>query len=777
MTEERSSQGRPNPYGKKRPAKTSSKPSPSDQFAYFATCAKGIEELLLAEIESLGAGPARQTVAGVYFGDPEQRAELAAAYKVCLWSRLANKVLLPLKSLDASSADAMYEGAMAVPWEDYLSPNGTLLVDFVGTDRVIKNSQFGALKLKDAVVDRLRERFGTRPSVSKQCPDLRINARLHRGKVALSLDMSGDSLHRRGYRQQQGLAPLKENLAAAILLRSSWPQKVEQARAEHRVEQLALLDPMCGSGTILIEGALIAADIAPGLARSQFGFESWLNHQNDTWLAIREDALKRRQQGIAQAQPKFIGFDLDSKVLRAAKSNAQRAKLDRYIQFNIQSVENLAKQSLAELSDGLVLTNPPYGERLGEVESLGALYRNLGDRLRECCEGWQCGVFTGNPDLGKTMGLRAHKRYKLFNGALASELLLIDVENSQFVNAPPKAIAPKAFELAEGVLFRQQQETDLSEGSVMVLNRIRKNLKPLRKWAKSSEINCYRVYDADIPEYSAAIDVYADHWLVQEYQAPRSIDEDKAKFRFQEIVDAVVSGFGLNDEQIFVKQRRRQSGKKQYESRREDNQQARAKLVVQEGRAKIAVNLWDYLDTGLFLDHRLVRSKVAELASNKRLLNLFCYTSTVAVQAALAGAASSVSVDMSRTYIQWAQENYELNNISTDRHELVQEDCFSYLKNCREAFDVIMLDPPSFSNSKRMEKVLDVQQDHVVLVKRCMDILKPGGVLVFSNNLRSFKLDYEALDDFDIENFSQASIDKDFKRNAKIHQCWLIRAK
>ncbi|GAA6152698.1 bifunctional 23S rRNA (guanine(2069)-N(7))-methyltransferase RlmK/23S rRNA (guanine(2445)-N(2))-methyltransferase RlmL [Pseudoteredinibacter isoporae] len=773
MTEKRSGRSPEAATAEKR----GPKPSPSESYAFFATCAKGLEELLLAEIEGLGAGPARQTVAGVYFGELAERDSLEGAYRVCLWSRLANKVLLPLKSLPANTADAMYDAAAGIPWEEYLSPNGSLLVDFIGTDRVINNSQFGALKIKDAVVDRLRDRFGSRPSVSKQYPDLRINARLHRGKVALSLDMSGDSLHRRGYRQQQGLAPLKENLAAAILLRAGWPRMVADARTQGTVERLALLDPMCGSGTILIEGALMAADIAPGLARPTFGFESWLNHQSDVWLAIREEALKRRQQGMALAMPQFLGFDQDAKVLRAAKFNAQRAKLERHIQFTLQSVEHLAVQQLKDIDHGLVLSNPPYGERLGEIDTLGELYRGLGDRLKECCEGWQCGVFTGNPELGKTMGLRAHKRYKMFNGPLPSELLLIRVESSQFVNAPPKAIAPKATELQGGVLYRPREESELSDGAVMVLNRLRKNLKSLRKWAKASEIDCYRVYDADIPEYAAAIDVYGEYWHVQEYQAPRSIDEDKAKERFQEMVDAIVSGFQLNDEQISVKQRRRQSGKKQYESHRDRDEERRSKITVNEGRAQLAVNLWDYLDSGVFLDHRLVRKEVAELSYGKRLLNLFCYTGTVTVQAALAGAHSSVSVDMSRTYIDWARENLELNNISESRHALVQEDCFTYLNNCREAFDVIMLDPPSFSNSKRMSKVLDIQQDHVGLIKRCMDLLKPGGVLVFSNNLRSFKLDYEALDKFDIDDFSAASIDKDFQRNAKIHQCWLIQAK
>ncbi|MCV6613717.1 MAG: bifunctional 23S rRNA (guanine(2069)-N(7))-methyltransferase RlmK/23S rRNA (guanine(2445)-N(2))-methyltransferase RlmL, partial [Cellvibrionaceae bacterium] len=411
------------------------------------------------------------------------------------------------------------------------------------------------------------------------------------------------------------------------------------------------------------------------------------------------------------------------------------------------------------------------------LEQLGHLYRELGDKLKEYFNTWRAGVFTGNPQLGKTMGLRASKRYKLFNGALASELLMFEVQADNFVDAPPQNLSPRQ-ELTEGIFFASCTEAELSNGAQMVLNRLRKNIKPLKKWAEQRQIDCYRVYDADMPEYSAAIDYYAGHWHVQEYQAPASVKEDKAQGRLQELVDALVVGFELNPEQIFIKQRRRQSGKAQYEKRggnRYRDEVSRSKIVVQEGSARFAVNLWDYLDSGVFLDHRPVRKMVGELAAGKRLLNLFCYTGTVTVQAALAGARSSVSVDMSRTYISWCRENFGLNNIHEAKHELVQADCFDYLKQCREAFDVIMLDPPSFSNSKRMDNTLDIQRDHVALLRRCMDLLKPGGVLVFSNNLRSFKLDDEGLAPYAIEDISPRTIDKDFQRRPNIHQCWLLR--
>lgn len=749
--------------------------SKSNKYAFFASCAKGMEGLLEQELLDMGIEQASQTVAGVYFGDPKA-ADHEEGYKACLWSRLANRILLPLARLDAYSADTMFEDALNIPWEDYVDPQGTLIVDFVGTDDVINNSQFGALRIKDAVVDRLRAITGERPSVDKQNPDLRINARLSHGSVALSLDMAGESLHRRGYRTQQGLAPLKENLAAAVLMRSGWPELVSTAREAGQLGDLGIVDPMCGSGTLLIEAQMMAADIAPGLMRQSFGFETWRNFESSAWDRIREDAHSRKSAGLASPLPKAVGYDSDSRVLQAANSNIQRAKLQNHIVVSTAEVKDLAAMP-ENITSGLVVTNPPYGERLGELDELSSLYRQLGDSVKANFQGWRCGVFTGAPQLGKSMGIRAKKRYKLFNGPIASELLLILVEPDQFVHAAPMAVvaAVESKEIQEGLFIKELREADLSDGAVMVLNRIRKNLKPLRKWAKGESIDCFRVYDADIPEYSAAIDVYGDNWHVQEYRAPKTVDEEKAKQRMQEIVDALVAGFNLDEYRLFVKQRRRQSGSSQYQ-KQEQFDETRANIVVNEGPAKYSVNLWSYLDSGVFLDHRPVRKLVADLSRGKRLLNLFCYTGTATVQSAVTGTRSSVSVDMSRNYIKWAQDNFELNNISEKRHELVTKDCFEYLKECRESFDVIMLDPPSFSNSKKTVNVLDIQKDHAAMIKRCMDLLAPGGTLVFSNNLRSFKLDQDALERYNVKNISAETIDRDYKRNAKIHQCWLIQA-
>ena len=720
---------------------------------FFSTCPKGIEGLLKLEYEQLGFDDVRETVAGVYF-----TTDLKGAYRACLWSRLANKVLMPLGSFAIDSAEELYDAAASVTWQDYLRGNGTLLVDFTGTSHCIRNTQFGAVKIKDAIVDSLRDSDGLRPSVAKIHPDLRVNARLSRGKVVISLDLSGDSLHRRGYRTQQGIAPLKENLAAALLLRAGWPTIAEQGGA--------LIDPMCGSGTLLVEAAMMATDKAPGLDRSAFGFERWLNFDADAWQELKDEAQTRYRLGLEKEIPEIRGYDADSRVIGSAESNINLAGFNDLVRVVCKPLKAFVKPTHRQLTSGLMITNPPYGERLGKAEELKPLYRQLGDKCRSELSGWQAAVFTSNPDLGKNMGLRAYKKFKLFNGALPSELLMINVQEDQFVNAPP----PDTFKLST--------IEELSPGAQMLANRLKKNRKQLSKWIKRESIDCYRLYDADMPEYSAAIDIYGDlsddgYVHVQEYAAPKSIDEDKAIERFNEIVKAVPVALDVTEDKISFKQRRRNRGKQQYERQTEQQQPL---IKVREGSVNILVNLWEYLDTGLFLDHRPVRRMISEMSRGKSFLNLFCYTATSTLHAAAGGAKSSVSVDMSKTYLRWAEKNFIANDVSKNQHELIQADCIEWLNQCRDGFDLILLDPPSFSNSKKMEGVLDVQRDHVAMIKRCMDLLLPGGTLIFSNNLRSFKLDESSLAHFHLDEITDKTFDPDFQRNKRIHKCWLITA-
>ena len=709
---------------------------------WLATCPKGMEQLLSDELLALGATEVKQTVAAVHF-----QGELKIAYKACLWSRIANRVLMPLVSFRLDTVEDLYENAVEIPWEDHLVAQNSIAIDFIGTSKLIDNSMYGAQLLKDAIVDRIRRIEGGRPSVDAKSPDIRIQARLHKGQVAVSLDISGESLHRRGYRTGQGSAPLKENLACAILLRSGWPAIAKQGGA--------LIDPMCGSGTILIEAALMAADIAPALNRETFGFTHWLKHDEPLWETVLADAEQRKIQGLENFDLDIRGYDGNSRVLDVTVANIENAGLDEHIRIAHKPLDQFGK---ATAETGLLVTNPPYGARMGEVEQLIPLYEKLGVVLQKNFTEWRAAIYTGNLDLARELDLSPSKQYSLFNGSIACKVLVFDNMQS------------KSEQIAER-LSKPPPVQPLSEEAKMLFNRLQKNQRRLKGWLKKSAISCYRLYDADIPEYSAAIDIYEKFIYVQEYAAPSTIEERVAKQRFETIKRAVKEFSGNEYKKVYYKERRRQKGDSQYQRLNEETSES---IVVNEGRARFEVNLSDYLDTGLFLDHRPVRALLAEMTAGKTLLNLFCYTASATVQAALAGAKSSLSVDMSNTYLDWAQRNFELNSLSSSKHQLLRADCLKWLEEDSQTFDVIFLDPPTFSNSKKMESVLDVQRDHPELIRQAMAKLNPEGTLVFSNNFRKFKLDELTSRQFNCENITQQTLDTDFERNPRIHNVWLI---
>lgn len=730
----------------------------------YLTCPKSLEGLLLDEAQALGLDDAREHLSGV-----SGRGTMQVAYSLCLWSRLANRVLLVLKRFSVKTVEDLYHGINDLDWSEHLQANGTLSVEFTGRGSGIDNTHFGALKVKDAIVDALRDAEGNRPSVDKVSPDVRVHLHLNRGEATLSLDLSGTSLHQRGYRLQQGAAPLKENLAAAILLRAGWPALAKQGAA--------LVDPMCGVGTFLIEGALMAADVAPNLRRERWGFSNWLGHNPELWQPIFEDAKQRAAIGLAKPPLWIRGYEGDPRLIQPAHNNIERAGLSNWInvyQGELATFEPKTDQG----QTGLVVTNPPYGERLGDEASLLYLYQYLGERLRSACLGWEAAVFTGAPQLGKRMGLRSHKQYSLFNGALPCRLLLFQVQPERFVlsdrmttHVKPGAQvdddeAPRLTGEPERTAA-PMETARLSEGGQMFANRLQKNLKLLGKWARKEQIECYRLYDADMPEYALAIDVYADWVHVQEYAAPKTIDPEKAKGRFLDALAAIPTVLDVPPERIVIKRRERQAGMRQYERQAERGQF----MHITEGGVKLLVNLTDYLDTGVFLDHRPMRMRIQKEAAGKRFLNLFCYTAAATVHAAKGGARTTTSVDLSKTYLDWAKRNLALNGFS-DKHSLVHADVMVWLESDRESYDLIFLDPPTFSNSKRMEDVFDIQRDHVLLLDRAMARLAPGGSLYFSNNFRRFVMDESIEARYQVTNITAQTFDPDFARNKKIHQAW-----
>ena len=791
--------------------------------------------------------------------------DLSVAYRACLWSRVANRVFLELGRFDVADAEGFYQAAREIDWTEHLGPSATLACDFSGHHPAITHTHFGALKLKDAIVDSVRASRAWRPSVELDQPSVRVHAHAHGNNITVSLDLSGESLHRRGYRGAAGEAPLKENVAAGVLLRSGW--------ADLAAQGAEFLDPMCGSGTFVIEAALIATDRAPGLDREYFGFLGWAGHEVDTWERLLEEARARARAGAEAAVSRGLegairGQDRDFAAVRNARSNAERAGVERLVGFEVRPLAeakprgqkatlaggagaarreaDVGSEAAAGLEAGgadagvwagatrgegpagheaavgreatpaheaaageraplgLVCTNPPYGIRLEDRDTAKAIHRELGAVLRERFQGWNAAVLTGAPELGLELGIRAHRTHVVWNGAIECRLLRMKVDTGS---------AREPGRLGKG-------DTNLREtpGAQMFANRLAKNLKKQQGWAQRNGVSCYRLYDADMPEYAFAIDVYRTIgeapdptvgsvrwvgsaaaraparraseapaaagpdsaetlWLyVQEYAAPAEIELEAVRKRRGEALSTLSDVTGVDPDRVRVRTRRKNKRGEQY-----SKVQERANYhVVMENGLKFLVNFDDYLDTGLFLDHRTTRGRLRTAAAGKRFLNLFAYTCTASVYAAAGGAVSTTSVDMSNTYLNWAQRNFELNGLSPEHNGLVQADCRVWLEVAgrgRERYDLIFIDPPTFSNSKRMEGVFDVERDHPEFIEGCMRLLAPDGLVVFSTNSQRFRLDESLSQRYDVRDISGKTLPQDFERNPRIHKCFEVRVK
>jgi len=778
-----------------------------DSLQFLVSSPRGLSDLLARELVALGADDARERSTGVTFSGT-----LATAYRACLWSRLANRVYLELARFNVPDTEGFYTALRGIDWSAHIGPGATIACDFTGQHPAITHTHFGALKLKDAIVDSLREERGWRPNVELERPSVRIHAHAYGSNFTISLDLSGESLHRRGYRGAAGEAPLKENVAAGVLVRSGWPDLAKLGGE--------FLDPMCGSGTFVIEAALIATDRAPGLSRDYFGFLGWAGHDSAAWNQLLEEARARARAGDA-TKLVMRGQDRDAGAIRNARANAERAGVQGLVQFDVRALADAAPArgtrtdpdakadgaggvdvgaggddgarvdvasaagrtavdaatdggaNAAARVEGLLVTNPPYGVRMEDRDTARAVHRELGVVLRERFHGWNAAVLTGAPEFGLELGIRAHRTHTVWNGAIECRLLRMKID-------PGSAREP-------GRLGKGDTNPRDTPGAQMFANRLAKNLKKQQSWAERSGVSCYRLYDADMPEYAFAIDVYRTvdasspwpdvKWLyVQEYAAPAEIELESVRKRRGEALSTLSDVTGVDPEHIRIRTRRITKRGDQYSKVQE---QANFHVVLEDG-LKFLVNFDDYLDTGLFLDHRTTRARVRAASSGRRFLNLFAYTCTASVHAAAGGAVSTTSVDLSNTYLNWAQRNFELNGLSPADHGLVQADCRVWLEEdarARDRYDLIFVDPPTFSNSKRMEGVFDIERDHAVLIELCVRLLTPGGLVVFSTNSQRFKLDESLAARFDIKDISAKTLPRDFERNPRIHRCFEVRRK
>ncbi|WP_013322859.1 THUMP domain-containing class I SAM-dependent RNA methyltransferase [Gloeothece verrucosa] len=368
-------------------------------YNYFATVAPSLEMIALQELEQLGAKEIMPEVSGIRFqGDKK------LLYRVNLWARTIFRVLLPIAEVKSFNAEQLYKSVKKIDWENYLQPEQTLAIHCTGSNQHLNHSHFTALQIKNAIIDQQREKFGKRSSVDVQQPDLLINAHIYQNNCILSLDSSGESLHRRGYRAAMGLAPLKETLAAAMLELAQW------------TPQLALFDPLCGSGTLPLEAALKALNIAPGLFRQRFGFQSWLDFDQALWQDLLREAKESRTSILSAP---IIGSDRCAQVIQQAYSNAQACGVSDQVQF----IQRELSEVEAPASEGIIICNPPYGKRVGNPQELGSLYKQLGDIFKQRFKGWTAYLLTGNKELSKQVGLKTSRRIPLDNGGLPCTLL------------------------------------------------------------------------------------------------------------------------------------------------------------------------------------------------------------------------------------------------------------------------------------------------------------------------------------------------------------------
>lgn len=719
---------------------------------FVATVPRGFADLLAAEVTALGASGVSESAGGVIF-----EGSLATGYAVLLRSRLASRVLLELARARVATADDFYAFARGIDWREHLDARGTLACGFSGQHPAINNTHFGALKLKDAIVDQLRDTTRLRPSIDTQRPDLAVQAHAARGEVVLSIDLAGETLSRRGYRLQGGEAPLRENLAAGILMRAGWPA-IAAAGGE-------FLDPMCGSGTFVIEAAWMAANIAPGLLRDYWGFQGWRGHDALLWNELVAEARAR-----ASDQPPVTlrGADRNRAAIATAQANARRAGVAGALQFEHCDIATLLPLGAADAPPGLLCVNPPYGARISGTDEAADAHRAIGEALRGPFANWHAAVLTGEPALGQLIGAEATRVHTVFNGPIECRVL-------RFAPGARKARR----EARRGIMIDDAAIAQ-GPGARMFANRLAKNLSRLGRLARREGVTCWRLYDADMPEYALAIDLYQGagpdagrRWLyVQEYAPPATIDPAAARRRREEALSVLPEVTGVPFEDIRLRTRRRQK-----DGQYERLQGGDAFHVVEEAGLSLRVNLEAYLDTGLFLDHRLTRQMIGRSAAGKRFLNLFCYTGAATVHAAAGGAAHSLSIDLSRTYLDWARANLDLNGAGSDAHRLLQADVLRWLDEQPEApqWDLIFLDPPTFSNSARMTGVLDIQRDHGRLIAGCMRVLARDGLLVFSTNARRFTFDTNMHNAFRVADVSAASIPFDFRENQRIHRCFELR--
>jgi 23S rRNA (guanine2445-N2)-methyltransferase / 23S rRNA (guanine2069-N7)-methyltransferase len=712
---------------------------------FINTCAAGLETLVSEELSRWGAQQLETRKGAVSWSGA-----LETGYRACLWSRFSSRVILVLQRFEISTSDELYEASHNFGWEDHFGEQQSFAIDCsIGGEAPLSNSMFAALRVKDGIADRFRERSGRRPTVQLERPDIRINLHIFGHQAVLGLDLSGESLHRRGYRVEAGTAPLKESLAAAVIALSGWNGET------------MLMDPLCGSATLLIEGALIYSDSAPGLGRSYYGLLGWAGHRDKAWSALIEEAVEREEAARAKPWPELIGYDGDQAAIRSARKNIARAGLDDRIMVSRRELHGL----LNPVEAGWLVSNPPYGERLSEKQSVRYLYQFFGQRLQQSFTGWQIALLTALPDYGDLFNLEIRESYRLFNGPLPCRLLcgtpLPSVDKNQ---------ANDRYQRLK--LKREVQETAAEDFS----NRLRKNYRHLSPWAAKHQIDCFRIYDRDLPEYNVSVDLLGHRLLIREFAPPAGKDARLVDSRFQAVVGSVRTLFGAGRDQVFISRSRNQPrpGKPQNAG------QARPlKLYeVVEAGGVFLVDQGGDLDAAICLDQRFVRQRIAALIAaapaQASLLSLFDTGGAAAVQATLSGAHRTTTGGLPQHQWERVRMNFARNGMALEHHRLIEGALLPWLKQSRDSYDVIYINPRRARYFYPRSEPFYVVAEQRLLIEYAMQRLRPDGRLFFSTLLPSFQLDQEVQQRFACSNISSAMLPADCRRHRQRFTCWQL---
>ena len=753
----------------------------------------GLEAVVARELERLGYSAKNSAESA---GRTRFSGDFTAIARANLFLRTAGRVLLELAEFaQADNFDTIFDAVEQIAWEDWMPPNAEILVE--GRSIQSKITSVPALQrtVKKGIVNRLMKAHRV-VRLPEDGPKYSVEISLRKDRASLTLDTSGSGLHRRGYRLMNVPVPLRETLAAALIQLSVWkPDR-------------PLIDPFCASGTIPIEAAMLARNIPPGLSR-EFAFERWPVFPSESWREIKRAAADAI---LPPLEIKILGSDIDGEALRFAQHHAQLAGVADDIIFEQKDFRDLSDRR----SFGCLIGNPPYGDRVGEHEEFRELYESFAD-LFEKLPTWSHFLITSWPDLEKIIGRQATRRRKLYNSRiecvyyqflgpkpgqeptvprepLCAEAPKHEAFPATFRETPPETQREPAPEpTSPGAPSREYSAYQVEQFGRCLTNRT----KHLSRWPKRG-ITCYRLYDRDFPEVPLAVDIFEGNCLhIAEYERPDHRSPSEHRRWLDRLMEKAGEILGVAPENIFLKRRAPQRGERQYEKLGESGRI----VTVHEGGLKFLCNMTDYLDVGLFLDHRQTRARVREEAKGKRFLNLFCYTGAFTCYAADGGASETVSVDLSPTYLEWAEKNMAINGFSVGgpdaKHRFVRADVGKFLLGeasgfrrgdyqpnhspsksassdplSREKFDLCVCDPPTFSNSKSTESDWDVQRDHVTLLQNLAKRMNPGGVLFFSNNFQRFKLDEETLAEFyTIREISRQTVPDDF-RNRRIHRCW-----